>query len=410
MSTSVDVYVSLRAETILVGHLWSRVKNGKESTSFQYDEAWLTYPERFSLEPALKLGAEPHHAPSHLALFGAIGDSAPDRWGRMLIRRAERRKAQQEGRTPRSLYEIDYLLMINDQTRAGALRFKTQKNGPFVSSERTRVPPLVKLPQLLGATEKFESDEETDEDLKLLLVPGSSLGGARPKASVIDKDNHLLIAKFPQKADEYNVVLWEAIALTLATKAGITVPEYRIEKVLKKPVLLLRRFDRVNNIRIPLLSAMSMLSAKDNEVHSYLEMVDALRQHGERPTQDIHELWRRIVFNIMISNTDDHLRNHAFLYGQNGWHLSPAYDLNPCPLDIRPRILSTAINEDDPTGTLELALSVIDYFGLSLQEANGIIGEVRKAVAHWQKEAKKFNISKSEIERMSSAFELSQIN
>ncbi len=408
MNKEVYVYVDLRGTPILVGHLWSRVRNGRESTSFQYDDQWLNSHDRFPLEPALMLGQEPHHAPPEKALFGALGDSAPDRWGRMLIRRAERHNAEQEGRTPRSLFEIDYLLLINDETRAGALRFKEQENGPFLSSGRVRVPPLVKLPKLLAATENFETDEETDADLKLLLVPGSSLGGARPKASVLDRDGQLLIAKFPQKSDEYNVVLWEAVALTLASQAGITIPEFRIETVLTKPVLLLQRFDRFDNIRIPFLSAMSMLTAKDNEMHSYLEIVDAIRMHGEQSTQDSHELWRRIIFNIMISNTDDHLRNHGFLYGQGGWRLSPAYDLNPVALDIRRRILSTAIDIDDATGAIELAMSVIDYFGLSSKQAEGIIKEVAKSVSQWRKVAKQLGISKQEIERMASAFELSK--
>ncbi len=408
MNKEVYVYVDLRGTPILVGHLWSRVRNGKESTSFQYDDQWLNSHDRFPLEPALMLGKEPHHAPHEKALFGALGDSAPDRWGRMLLRRAERRNAEQEGRTPRSLFEIDYLLQINDETRAGALRFKEQENGPFLSSGRVQVPPLVKLPKLLAATENFETDEETDADLKLLLVPGSSLGGARPKVSVLDKDGQLLIAKFPQKSDEYNVVLWEAVALTLASQAGITIPKYRIEKVLTKSVLLLQRFDRFDKIRIPFLSAMSMLTAKDNEMHSYLEIVDAIRMHGEQSTKDIHELWRRIIFNIMISNTDDHLRNHGFLYDQGGWRLSPAYDLNPVPLDIRPRILSTAIDMDDATGSIELAMSVINYFGLSKTQAEIIISEVAKSVSQWRKIAKQFGISKQETERMASAFELSE--
>ena len=176
--------------------------------------------------------------------------------------------------------------------------------------------------------------------MHLLLAPGSSLGGARPKASVRDRDGHLAIAKFPNKADEVKTVLWEAVALTLAAKAGVPVPAWRLEIVADKPVLVLRRFDRQQGTRVPFLSAMSMLDAKDNEARSYLEFVDILRQHGAAPKEDMHGLWRRIVFNILISNTDDHLRNHGFLWtGPAGWRLSPAYDLNPVPIDIKPRIL-----------------------------------------------------------------------
>jgi serine/threonine-protein kinase HipA len=222
---------------------------------------------------------------------------------------------------------------------------------------------------------------------------------------VRDKDGHLCIAKFPHKDDEINTVLWEAVALTLAEKAGIEVSVWRIETILKKPVLLLRRFDRIKNTRIPFLSAMSMLSAKDNETHSYLEIADALRRYGAAAKEDQQALWRRIVFNILIANTDDHLRNHAFLYaGPNGWRLSPAYDLNPVPTDIKPRILSTAITEDDATGDIDLALQVAPHFGLNAKNTKATIDEVKTALASWRKVAAKLGLSAREIDRMKSAF------
>jgi serine/threonine-protein kinase HipA len=240
----------------------------------------------------------------------------------------------------------------------------------------------------------------------LLFAPGSSLGGARPKASVIEKDGHLAIAKFPRKDDEINTVVWEAVALALAKKAGITVPPARVEIVAQKPVLLLRRFDRNHKRRIPFLSAMSMLGSKDNDTRSYLEIVDALRQHGAEPKADMEALWRRLVFNILISNTDDHLRNHGFLYaGREGWRLSPAYDLNPVPADIKPRILATAINEDDNTASLVLALDVEGYFELNAARARKIAAEVGNVVAKWRDEAARHGLSKAEIDRMTSAFE-----
>jgi serine/threonine-protein kinase HipA len=249
-------------------------------------------------------------------------------------------------------------------------------------------------------------DTDTEEDLRLLFAPGSSLGGARPKASVREKDGHLAIAKFPRKDDEINAVLWEAVALRLAHKAGIPVPTARVETVADKPVLLLRRFDREGARRIPFLSAMSMLGAKDNETRSYLEIVDALRQHGAAPKEDMEALWRRIVFNILISNTDDHLRNHGFLYaGSDGWRLSPAYDLNPVPVDVKPRILTTAINEEDTTASLSLAMDVAGYFELDEAEAREIAAEVGKAVSKWRDEATRCGMTKNEIDRMASAFE-----
>jgi serine/threonine-protein kinase HipA len=407
MEKDVLVYVDLGGVSHLVGRLWARVHKGKEGASFEYNDAWLNHPNRFSLEPALKLGPGPFHTGADTPLFGAIGDSAPDRWGRALMRRMERRRAEREGQAPRTLHEMDYLLLVDDEARAGALRFAETESGPFLRQEEAkRIPPLLELPRLLSAAEHVMEEKDTEEDLLLLFAPGSSLGGARPKASVKDKDGHLAIAKFPRKDDEINTVAWEAVALSLAQKAGITVPATRIETIAEKSVLLLRRFDRNDKGRIPFLSAMSMLGAKANETHSYLEIVDALRQHGAAPKADMEALWRRIVLNVLISNTDDHLRNHGFLYeGSDGWRLSPAYDLNPVPTDIKPRILTTAINEDDGTASLALAMSVAKYFELETNKAREISKEVGKAVSKWRNEAARQGIGKSEIDRMASAFE-----
>ncbi len=401
------VYVDLDGTPLLAGRLWARVRKGKESASFEYDPGWLEYAERFSLEPALTLDPGPFHTPSGKPLFGAIGDSAPDRWGRVLMRRAERRRAESASETPRTLMEIDYLLNVDDEARQGAMRFATQADGPFLAPhETTRIPPLIELPRLLLAAEHVVGDKDRDEDLQLLLAPGSSLGGARPKASVRDRDGHLLIAKFPHKEDEVNTVRWEALALTLAAKAGISVPEWRLETVAEKSVLLLRRFDRTVNHRIPFLSAMSMLSASDNEPRSYLEFVDALRRYGAAPKKDMDALWRRIVFNVLISNTDDHLRNHGFLYSDSdGWRLAPAYDLNPVPTDIKLRVLSTAIDLEDTTASLDLAMTVVDYFELDKDSAHTIANEVGRVVATWRKEAARLGLTSAEIDRMASAFE-----
>ncbi|MDQ7020160.1 MAG: HipA domain-containing protein, partial [Robiginitomaculum sp.] len=308
----------------------------------------------------------------------------------------------------RTLGEIDYLLGVHDEARQGALRFSEEISGPYLTPKgKTTIPPLIDLPRLLSATERFLDNDETAEDLRLLLVPGSSLGGARPKATLRDKDGSLAIVKFPRKDDEFNIVVWEAVALRLAKQAGINVPEWRLEVILEKPVLIMRRFDRDGDKRVPFLSAMSMLDAKDNEQRSYLEIAYALVQSGGNPNADMAELWRRIVFSILISNTDDHLRNHGFIYECNtrGWRLSPAYDMNPTPAEIKPRILSTAIDFEDSTASLDIALSVIDTFRLSKTEAHNIIKEVYAAVKQWRKVAKGFGLSKREIDRMASAFE-----
>ena len=407
MEKDVFVYVDLEGVPRLVGRLWARTRGNKDSASFEYQRSWLTHPDRFSLEPALKLGPGPFHTPADQPLFGAIGDSAPDRWGRVLMRRAERRRAETSGVTPHSLREIDYLLMVNDEARQGALRFSEKEGGPFLTADApTKIPPLIELPRLLSAAEHVLSDSETDDDLRLLLAPGSSLGGARPKASVRDRAGHLAIAKFPNKGDEIDAVRWEAVALTLAKKAGIPVPAWRLQSAAGKSILLLRRFDRADATRLPFLSAMSMLEAKANETRSYMEFVDILRQHGAAPNQDMESLWRRIVLSILISNPDDHLRNHGFLYtGPEGWRLSPAYDLNPVPIDIKPRILTTTISLDDGTASIGLAMEVGGYFGLTAPAMRQIAREVGRAVAKWRVDAAKLGLSSAEMERVSSAFE-----
>lgn len=407
MDELIHVYADLDGAAHLCGRLWARLRKGQESTTFEYDYGWLKSSVKFSLEPALSLGPGAFQSGQGKALFGAIGDSAPDRWGRVLMRRAERRAANREKRAPRTLRETDYLLMVDDEARLGALRFAKEVGGPFLRTDAIgRIPPVVELPRLLAAAEHFEEETDDEEDLRLLLAPGSSLGGARPKASVRKQNGDLLIAKFPHKTDETHVVLWERLALRLASMSGIAVCSSKIEKVSRTSVLMIERFDRVQKRRIPFLSAMSMLGAKDNETHSYLEVVDSLRQHGASVEADLEQLWRRIVFYILISNTDDHLRNLGFLYaGPEGWRLAPAYDLNPVPVEIKPRVLSTNITWDDGTASLDLALEVAEYFKLSKNRASSIVEHVGKAVVRWRREATNLGIARSEQEQMASAFE-----
>lgn len=407
MEQVVWVYLDWEESPIRVGQLWFRYRNGRESMSFEYDRRWLGHPNRFSLDPSLQLMEGPFHASPDKPCFGAIDDSAPDRWGRLLMRRAERKSAEEEKRSPRTLREIDFLLRVDDEARQGALRFKTEEEGPFLTVyQKNNIPPLVAVGKLLTAANHLLQGSDTEEDLRLLLAPGSSLGGARPKASVKDKDGHLAIAKFPRQDDEIDTIGWEAVALTLAEKAGIEVPQWRLEPIGHKRILLSRRFDRKGKARIPFLSAMSVLGAKDNETHSYLEIADAIRQMSSSPREDLKALWRRILFNVLISNVDDHLRNHAFLYaGLSGWRLSPVYDVNPTPTDIKPRILSTSIDLVDPTASVDIAMALAHYFDLGKLEAEQIAKEVGSAVALWREEAAKLGIKKKEIDRMASAFE-----
>ena len=223
------------------------------------------------------------------------------------------------------------------------------------------------LSRLLAASTRVTCREEGDDDLQLLIGPGSSLGGARPKAAVRDRDGGLTIAKFPHREDDRDIVLWEGVALGLAGRAEIRVPDWRIEHVAGRRVLIVRRFDRDGNRRAPFLSAMSMLGSRDNEPRSYLEIADALRSHGAAPKSDLAKLWRRVAFNVLVSNTDDHLRNHGFLYEDGlGWRLSPVYDLNPTPTDIRPRVLATNIDEHDGTASLDRVLATAEYSGIGM--------------------------------------------
>lgn len=403
MNNKFYVYCQIDNEDILVGYLWSNIKGKTETSSFQYAESWLSNPKAFNIDPALYLAPGQQYAKN--TLFGVFTDCAPDRWGRVLMQRFEQNLAKEENRPVRTLNEIDYLTLVNDDAREGALRFKSSPDGEFLfPSEKKPIPPLVKLPELLYSAEKITENNETAQDLKILLAPGSSLGGARPKASVIDDDGELCIAKFPKKDDTGNVVLWEAVALTLAKDAGLNVPEWKILNVLNKPILLVKRFDRIKNIRIPFMSAMTMLSATDMDKNfSYQNIADVIRQNSSEPEEDLVELWKRIVFSIFISNTDDHLRNHGFLRIDNsGWRLSPVYDVNPNPDNTE--MLSTAISKDINGATLENALSVIDYFGLSEEDANKIIEKEKSAVSRWKEVAKRIGLSSKEIQLMEHAF------
>jgi serine/threonine-protein kinase HipA len=407
MNREVEVYVDLQGQPHLAGRLWSRLSKGREGASFAYDPAWLASPLRFPLEPALSLDAGSHHTKQGRSLFGALGDSAPDRWGRMLMKRMERRMARQEGRAPRTLLEIDYLLLVDDAVRPGALRFKETGSGRFLSSAGSKIPPMVYLSKLLAASDRVVADRESDDDLRLLLAPGSSLGGARPKAAVTDSDGHLHIAKFPHAQDEYSIERWSYLAQALAAKAGINVALTRIVQVDARSVLMVLRFDRTGSVRIPFLSAMSMLGAADGETHSYLELVDALRRFGANSNADQRELWKRVLFSVLISNVDDHLRNHGFLYdlAKRGWRLSPAYDLNPVPRDVKPPFLSMFIDDQDNAASFELVLRTAGYYGLSQAEVRQIVKETSTAVSGWRKAAAKLGMSREETERMASAFE-----
>jgi serine/threonine-protein kinase HipA len=399
-----EVHIDLKGRTRQIGLARSNRVRGAETVLFEYAPTWLNDPERFPLEPALTLTRGTFAPRAGLATFGSIGDSAPDTWGRRLMQRAERRLAERERRNVRTLLESDYLLGVADETRLGALRFR--REGMFQAPIRSGVPALTELGRLLQITERILRDEETDEDLRLIFAPGSSLGGARPKASVIDQHGNLSIAKFPSETDEYSMETWEVVALRLAARAGIATPLHELLRIAGKAVLLSRRFDRAATIRIPFLSAMAMVGAKDGERGSYPEIVDALARHGAQAKADAQALYRRVAFNVLISNVDDHLRNHGFLWlGKAGWSLSPAYDLNPMPTDLKARVLTTNIDLEEGTCSVDLLESAAGFFGLSLAQARAIIKEVAAATATWRTAAKEAGARAAEISRMASAFE-----
>lgn len=400
------VHINLNGEDIPVGRLWSYFNNGKESASFKYDENWLKFSRNFELEPYLPLAEGTIHTDNKKSIFASMSDCSPDTWGRLLIKRNEEKLAEQENRPHRQFNQLDYLLAVNDFSRQGALRFKKAPDGEFLTAkDKKAIPPLVDLPRLLAASERIIDDDASFNDIKELLIPGSSLGGARPKASVIDKTGNLCIAKFPKKDDNNNNVLWEAVALILAEKAGLKVQKWQLTQALSKSVILLKRFDREGNRRIPFISAMSMLNANDGESgeYSYLDIAEIIRTKGVHVKEDLKELWSRMLFSVLISNTDDHLRNHGFLkLESNGWSLSPLYDVNPSA--DRTSNLQLNIDETSSTTSVDLVLSVADYFGLTKKEAEAILKRQTTAVSEWQPIAKHLGITGSEISRMNVAF------
>lgn len=404
--TDVEIHIDLEGEPLRVGTLRRRSGRGRETVTFEYHDDWLGRAARFSLEPALQLTKGAFTPANGAALFGSIGDSAPDTWGRRLMQRAERKAAEREQRPVRTLQDIDYLLGVSDTSRLGALRFRPEGAQAFLSERGQGVPGALELGRLLQITERIGRDEETEEDLQMIFAPGSSLGGARPKASVVDQHGRLSIAKFPKETDDYSLETWETVALDLAEQAGLRVAAHHLVEAGGKPVLLSHRFDREGERRIPFLSALSMMGLRDGQQASYPELMDALAGVGADVAADAGELYRRMVFNVLVSNVDDHLRNHGFLWsGKAGWRLSPVYDVNPTPTDLRPRILSTAIAPDDFSCDIGLVLEVAPFFNLSAAAARETVRAVAEITATWRQAAERRGARASEIRRMQSAFE-----
>jgi len=400
-------------DPVLLGKLYVSYIRGKEQFAFEYDTSWLvTESANYFLDPDLMLYNGRQYAPMDKTLFGVFADSCPDRWGRLLMKRREAVQARKEDRKPRVLGESDFLLGVYDEARMGALRFKTNENEEFLSSEKDlATPPWTTLRTLEVASIGFEQDESGLEEkwLKQLIAPGSSLGGARPKATVQDEKGNLWIAKFPSKHDEVNSGAWEKVVHDLAEICGLNVPEAKLETFSKNgSTFLVKRFDREGNKRIHFASAMTLLGKMDgasgDDGSSYLDLVSFIRKNGAAPEHDLKELWKRIVFNMAVSNTDDHLRNHGFILSKRGWRLSPLYDVNPVPYGDA---LSLNVSMHDNLISLELALQVAKYFGIDENEATKYAQEMRQIVKeNWQKIAGQCGLSRSACEFMRPAFEI----
>lgn len=393
-----------------MGNLYVQVIRGTENYSFEFSEEWLKNtdysiiidPELFSIRGRQYTNGK--------SIFGVFADASPDRWGRNLMNRRERILAEKDNRKPSKLYDSDYLLGVYDETRMGGLRFKLEAEGSFLSEDKNiPVPPWTSLRTLEEASRKFEKDENglNDKWLSQLIKPGSSLGGARPKATVIDENGNLWIAKFPSKHDENDSGAWEKVVYDLAKLCGLDVSEAKLEKFSKDgSTFLVKRFDRNGRRRIHYASAMTLLGKKDGmsavDGISYLDIAAFIKSNGAKPKSDLIELWKRIVFNMMVSNTDDHLRNHGFILKEKGWALSPLFDVNPVPYGNE---LSLNINEFDNRIDIELAIGISNLFGISNKEAKSISEEMQETInKNWMVLAEKYCLSRGQILNMSPAF------
>jgi serine/threonine-protein kinase HipA len=395
---SIEVHIDWRGQTHLVGQLHAAERGS--SVSFEYAIEWLQREDAFAIDPtSLPLQRGAHHGK---ALFGAIQDCGPDRWGRILIERAVRKKVLAQ----KPYRDIDYVLALDDVARVGALRFRFNAESPFLAVTAGKLPPLVRLNALLRATDAIHSETETAQDLRFLLGAGSPLGGARPKSAVSLPDERLALAKFPKPDDTRDIAAGEILALTLAAQAGIQVAEHRLVPVGGNSVAVITRFDRAGTNRIPFISAVTLLGLPQGEPGAYTLLADGIRQFGNDVPGDLRELWRRLVFSLLASNYDDHLRNHGFLMHESGrWSLSPAYDINPVPEVDRVHMNKTAITEDQDEPSVAYALAAAPRFGLKAAESKKILHEVFKAVSGWRKTGKQLRLKASALDSYASAFE-----
>lgn len=401
-------------ESKFMGTLYVDTSKRNEHYSFEYSNEWLQETQfAYQLDPDIFYYSGRQYPNKNE--FGIFADSCPDRWGRALINRRERIEAKRENRKPRELHTSDYLLGVYDETRMGAIRFKTDKEGEFLSNDsEVAAPPWTTLRSLEEASRNFETDENflNDKWLKQLIKPGSSLGGARPKANIEAPDGSLWIAKFPSKNDEWNIGAWEKVTHDLAKMCGLDVPESKLETFSKLgSTFLVKRFDRDGKKRIHFSSAMTMLGKTDGagaeDGDGYLDIVNFIKAYGSSPKKDLLELWKRIVFNMAVSNTDDHFRNHGFILTNTGWRLSPLYDVNPTPYGDE---LSLNVNSNDNRISIDLAVESAVYYNIDKATALKTANEIVKTVnANWERLAKQYGLSRNSIEYMRPAFGLKEI-
>ena len=408
-----DIYVYAHWQGMLepkmIGILSAQQAKGKKAFSFEYENNWIRSEQKFLLDPDIQLYGGPQY-PNLKENFGIFLDSMPDTWGRTLMKRRAAQEELERGEKATTLYDIDFLLGVYDGSRMGALRFKTDPDGEFLDNNKTAsTPPWSSIRELQNAATNFENDDNNDairKWLSVLMAPGSSLGGARPKANILDNDKSLWIAKFPSKTDTTDKGAWEFLAYQLATKAGVEMAPCRIEKIMGNyHTFFTKRFDRENGERIHFASAMTMTANNEDTIRnnpaSYLDIAEFISNHGTNIEANLHQLWLRIIFNIAISNTDDHLRNHGFILTAAGWILSPAYDLNP---SIEKDGLALNIDTDNNALDFELAKSVGQYFRLNEKQMKTIIKEVLEVTTNWKTIAKEIGISRSEQDIMTKAF------
>lgn len=395
-----------------VGTMYRHALRTDLPASFEYSEEWLKSDRVFMLDPRLELWAGEQHPARHARAFGIFTDSAPDRWGRLLMERREAAAAKREGRRIRHLQDVDFLLGVHDSTRLGALRLRSVDGGPFLDDHDQAAPPVTSLRELAYISRRVEEPgidrlPEYEKWLAMLIAPGTSLGGARPKANFTADDGRLWIAKFPSHEDRYDVGAWEFLAHRLAQKAGIWVPDSRLERLSDRyGTFCVSRFDRMAGSRRMFASAMTLLESVDGaEGASYLDLAEFISDHGAQNQigPDLEQLFRRVIFNVLIGNRDDHLRNHGFIRERTGWRLAPAFDMNPNPSKAE-----HALTIDGTTAApdLDAALETADLYRLGPSPADRVVAQIREVVGAWRAEAESLTIPRPEVVRMESVFQI----